>query len=169
MIVTIRKKILIYFSVLAITLTGGSFLLVYSVFSDFRMEEYQERLRQEIETTIKYLAEIKEIDHSILKSIDKYSINNLYTEKVILYDAEKKHIYSGIDDTQLGYQGEILKKLSASTPLIETNEDEFDVVGAYINFKGNAYYGIAKAYDLHGYSKLHFLRNIQSIFRLCFH
>jgi signal transduction histidine kinase len=58
------------------------------------------------------------------------------------------------------YSKQILEQLSFDEPWVETVEDKFDVVGAYLPFQEKSYYGISKAYDTFGYSKLEYLRNV---------
>jgi methyl-accepting chemotaxis protein len=84
----------------------------------------------------------------------------MYQEKVLLFDATKNLIYAGIDDTKIYFSADILKKLSPKNPWIETVEDQFDVVGVYFRFQNKDYYGITKAYDHFGFSKLDYLKNV---------
>lgn len=156
----IRKKIIIYFSATSILLTGVAFFFIYSLFSNYRTEEFQQRLKDKITTTLKFLVEVQQIDNDLLQTMDKYTINNLYQEKTLIFNEEKKLIYSGIDDTKILFSSDMLKNLSPENNLIEEKEGEFDVVGVYVKFNNQAYYGINKAYDMFGYSKLNFLRYV---------
>lgn len=156
----IRQKIILYFSATTIILVGISFLFIYSLFSNYRSEEFQQRLKDKVVTTLKFLVEIQQIDNELLQTMDKYTINNLYQERTLLFDENKNLIYSGINDTPiLSYEG-ILKKISPSNKIVHIKEKEFDVVGVYVNFKNKGYYGINKAYDKFGFSKLNYLKYV---------
>lgn len=157
---SIRSKILIYFSVLSIALVGIAFVLIYTLFSNYRREEFQQRIKDKTITTVKFLVEIEQIDHNLLQKMDEYTINNLYKEKVIIFNSDKSVEYTSIDDTKIKYQDDILKKLNPKNNLIETVEDDFDVVGICFRFNEKNYYGIAKAYDEFGLSKLFYLKSI---------
>jgi signal transduction histidine kinase len=156
----IRRKITLYFSSTAILLVGLSFLFIYTLFANFRQEEFDQRLREKTITTLKFLIEIQEIDHDLLQTMDKYTINSLYNEKVLLFDEHKKPIYTSIDDTQITYPDSILRLLSQTNPIIETIENKFQVVAMYFQIDGKSYYGITKAYDTFGISKLNYLKTI---------
>jgi len=156
----IRKKIIVSFSATSIVLTGIAFLFIYSLFSNYRTEEFQQRLKDKITTTLKFLIEVQQIDDDLLQTMDRYTINNLYQEKTLLFDEQKKLIYSGIDDTKILFSTDILNHLSPENDLIEVKEGDFDVVGVYIKFNNYGYYGINKAYDMFGYSKLNYLKYV---------
>ncbi len=156
----IRKKILVYFFTVAVSLVAVTFVVIYVIFSDFRQEEFRKRLGDEISTTIKYLIDIENINHDVILAMDKYTLNNLYTEKVLIFDANKKIIYTGIEDMEIEFSSSILRQLSETMPLIEKEEGDFEVVGAYIHLNNKSYYGIAKAYDKFGMTKLDFLKTV---------
>ncbi len=156
----IRSKILLYFSTLSISIVGVSFIIIYSLFSNYRSQEFLQRIKDKTITTVRFLVEIEQIDHNLLKTMDAYTINNLYKEKVLIFESHKKLIYSSVDDTKIKYRESILSSLSPSNNLIETTEDNFDVVGVCFKFGNNNYYGISKAYDEFGLDKLSYLESI---------
>lgn len=164
----IRSKINLYFSSLSIFIVGISFIIIYSLFSNYRTEEFQQRIKDKTITTVKFLVEIERIDHDLLQTMDEYTINNLYKEKVIIFDSNKKTLYTSVDDTKIKYQESILKNLSLTNKLIETSEDNFDVVGVCFEFGNKSYYGIAKAFDEFGLSKLVYLKSIFTIIFIIF-
>ncbi|MES2628794.1 MAG: HAMP domain-containing sensor histidine kinase [Bacteroidota bacterium] len=156
----IRQQIVAYSSLTTIALVAIVFFLIYQIFGEYRREEYQDRLRDKIIITLKFLAEVEQLDHDMLQRIDKFSINNLYTENLLLFDAKKRLIYSGIDDTKIRFAQTMLRELSKKKKLIETREKEYDVVGAYVEYNGRPFYGITKAYDTFGFAKLQFLKYV---------
>lgn len=157
---SIRKKILLYFSVIIITLAGISFLFIYTLFAQYREEEFQQRQKEKITNTLKFLTEIKNIDEGIIRTLDEITINKLYNEKLLIFDSNKMLIYSSIDDTPVPFSAEIINALSSEVPWIETKDGHYDVVGMYMVSDKNAYYAISKAYDVFGYSKLQYLKYV---------
>lgn len=153
----IRQKIILYFSATTIFLTGLILLFIYTLFAEYREEEFQQRLKDKITTSIKFLNEVRKTDRDLLLSLDRITINELYEEKILLFDEDKKLIYSSIDDTKIIFSNELLESLNADNHWIETKEGKFDVVAIYIRFNDKGFYGINKAYDTFGYSKLNFL------------
>lgn len=164
----IRSKILLYFSTLSISVVGIAFIVIYSLFSNYRTEEFQQRIKDKTVTTVKFLVEIEQIDHNLLQIMDEYTINNLFKEKVLIFDSNKKLIYASVDDTKIRYEQSILQNLSPENNLIETTEENFDVVGLCFQFGNKNYYGIAKALDDFGYGKLSYLKSIFISFFILF-
>ena len=55
-------------------------MIVILLFSDFRKQEFEERLHSKATTSIKLLVDVKEIDNNLLKIIDINSVHKLYNE-----------------------------------------------------------------------------------------
>ncbi len=159
---SIRRKILLYFSATIISLLGITLFFIYTLFYEYREEEFQQKQKQKITSTIKFLTEIKQGDESIIQAMDRISINEFYDEKLLIFDHAKELIYSSIDDLQIldREANEILGVLTIANPWLETKDDLYDVVGVYVKYNNNTYYGINKAFDESGYSKLDFLRYV---------
>lgn len=154
----IRKKILLYFSLTTISLTGVALFFIYTLFAEYREEEFQQRQKEKIKSTLFFLTEIKKADSELAKAIDRLTINYLYDEKLLFFNANKELIYSSIDDTPIQYSKEIIEKLSDANEWFESKDELYDVVGLYLQNDGKTYYGISKAYDKFGYSKLNYLK-----------
>jgi signal transduction histidine kinase len=92
--------------------------------------------------------------------MDRITIHDIYDEKLLIFDKSKALVYSSIDDTPVTFSAQILNALSAGQPLIEQQDGLYDVTGIYLEKDDKAYYGISKAYDISGYSKLYYLRNV---------
>ncbi|HLV40516.1 HAMP domain-containing sensor histidine kinase [Xanthomarina sp.] len=159
---SIRRKILLYFSATIISLLGMTLFFIYTLFYEYREEEFQQKQKQKITSTIKFLTEIRQADESIIQAMDRISINEFYDEKLLIFDHSKTLIYSSIDDLQIPQEevNNILKVLTIVNPWLETKDDLYDVVGVYVKYNNNTYYGINKAFDESGYSKLDFLRYV---------
>ncbi len=156
----ISQRIALYFSSVTVAVVGIAFFFIYTVFAEYREEEFQRRLQEKMTTTIQFLSDVRASDRDVFEAIDQLNINNLFQEKILLFDADKKLVYTGIDDTPILFSARILNELSPTNPWIETREEGFDVVGVYLQFEGKAYYGINKAYDTFGHSKLAYLKKV---------
>jgi signal transduction histidine kinase len=157
---SIRQKILIAFSLVTITLIGAAFLFIFTLFSEYREEEFQQRQKERITGTLRVLSEVKKLDEKIVKSLNRLTINDLYNEKLLIFDQNKQIIYTSIDDTPIPFSADILNKLSDKKTWIEQKDGLYDVVGISMTSQNSSYYGICKAYDTFGYSKLNYLSNI---------
>ncbi|TVR38876.1 MAG: sensor histidine kinase [Cryomorphaceae bacterium] len=157
---SIQRKILLYFSVTAIGLSALSLSFIYTLFYEFREEEFQQRQKAQVTNTVQYLSTVEQMESDILRAIDKISIERIYDEKTLLFNSQRELIYESLDDTSIPYFADILTALSAETPWIEQKDGLYDVIGMYLVVGGESYYGISKAYDEFGYSKLNYLRTV---------
>lgn len=157
---SIRKKILLYFSTSIVLLSGVAFFFVYALFYQYREKEFQQRQKEKITTTLKLLTEIKEIDEDLIQTMDLVTIHHLYDEKLLIFNKHKQPVYTSVDDTPIPFASDMLELLTPDEPSIERKDGLYDVVGAYIEYKGNVFWGISKAYDSFGYSKLKYLKYV---------
>lgn len=156
----IRKKMVLYFSSTTILLTGITALFIYSLFSGYRRNEFQQRLTDKIIFSLKFMDEVQQTSNNLLKHLDRITINDLYEEKMLLFDADKKLIFASLDDTKIENAEELLHRLSPKDKWIETREGNFDVIATAINLDGKEFYGIYKAYDTSGFQQLNYLKYI---------
>jgi len=156
--VSIRNKLSIAYTVVFLLFFGGSFTAIYFITEHYRQEEFYQRLKDKTFTTLNLLVEVNEINHEILQIFDKHTINNLYEEKLILFDSKGNVIYTSLDDTKILYPQDILKDLMGGEVEVERDEDKYQLLGVRFNYEGKVYYGINKAYDRFGKSKIFFLK-----------
>ncbi len=148
---------MLYFSLTSIALVGVAFVLIYSLFSRYRLDQFQVRIKEQTKNTLLFLSQAKGVNEEMVQSIDDFVINNFFKEKILIYDENKVMIYSSVDDTKINFPRDLLQELSAEKTEIGFYEDEYDVVGIYFPFEGKNYYGLAKAYDQAGFQKLQYL------------
>lgn len=157
---SLKEKIGLYFSIAITLLFGLSYLFIYAQFSQYREQEFQERQKQKIRTTITFLRQFRKLDEEILEDIAIQRIHQLYNEKTVIYNEDKKMIYTSLDDSPILVEKKILDNLSQYKTWIEEKEGIFDVIGVRMNIEGRIYYGISKAHDKFGYSKLSYLKYV---------
>src|SRR6188472_1162707 len=116
---SIRNKILLSFSGVTISLMAAALFFIYTLFSQYREAEFQQRQKVKIETTLKFLTEIKDIDQELIEAMDRITIHDIYDEKLLIFDKNKSLVYSSIDDTPIAFSNELLSKLSDKAPLLE--------------------------------------------------
>ncbi|ERM80395.1 hypothetical protein P872_13575 [Rhodonellum psychrophilum GCM71 = DSM 17998] len=158
----IRKKIIWNFSVVTIVLVGITLVFIYMLFYDYRKEEFQQQQQDKILTTLNFLREIREIDEKLIGTMDRVSIDEYYNEKILIFDANQRLIYSSIERSQITFTQNILSELSQEVDKVELKEGKFEILGIKIVSKGLVYYGISKAHDLAGFHYLDYLRFIFS-------
>jgi signal transduction histidine kinase len=150
----LKNKIIIFFSLTFTLVLGIALLAVYFSMAEYREEEFAQRLKEKTNTTYRLLVDFREIDHDLLQVLDETTVNSLYDEKILLFDAEGKLIYTSVDDTAILFPMQILRRLQQGEEEIFYFEDGYDVLAHTIHDKGKTFYAISKANDRYGKEKL---------------
>jgi signal transduction histidine kinase len=129
---------------------------VILLFSEFRSEEFQNRLRQKAISTIELLIEIKQGDQSIIKNIDKQKVDNLIDEKTLVFNKDFKLIYSSLYDTAFQWEADELKNLVNKKEFFKRKGDT-ETFGILYKYKNEDYYTMVSAVDTAGFRKLNYL------------
>lgn len=153
----IRDRIALLFALIV-----GSILLVFSgiiyfIASEYRQKEFYERLRQKARTTVRFLVEVKEVDATLLKIIDRNTLTALFEEKVLIFNEKNRLIYSSIDDEEIHYQPLLLEQVR-SRGYVETTDGDNELVGLQYQRGGQELVVLASAYDKSGQLNLQNLR-----------
>src|SRR3712207_5829111 len=107
----LKHRFPLIFSLLFSLVLAAVLLTIYQLFSNFRQQEFKERLSEKAETTVKLLLEVQEVDEQLLKIIDRNTLNRLYNEKVLIFNDSMQLIYSSIDDANISWEAQDLKRL----------------------------------------------------------
>ena len=148
-----RVRLLLLFSGLVAVILLITSLVTYISYASFRREEFYNRLEVKARTTARLLIDVREIDYDMLKLIDQNTINKLYEEKVLVFDAHNKLIYSSIDDHEIAYSPALLQQIRQQQQL-EYTENQSEVLALHYNEKGQNIVVLASAYDKYGRRKL---------------
>lgn len=130
------------------------------LFSEHREEEFQQQQFSKIKYTVGLVDEFNKMSEEVSRLLDKQDIHDFYDEKMLIYDKNKKLIFSSIDSLDISKANAILNRLSVSNDWIETREDGYDLIGVYLENDSKNYYAISKAYDFFGHSKKDFLQKV---------
>ncbi len=153
---TLRFKISLFISLLFTALFGlASFFIIYQ-YAQFRKEEFRQRLEEKAINTIRLLVEVKEVDNQVLKTIDQNSINKLYDEKTLVFDAHHRLLYSSLDDTRITWTEADLNYLRQHKTFFK-KEGDYEIYGVYHDTKQEDFYALISANDNYGKRKLRYL------------
>lgn len=155
---SLSNKISLIFSTVFLVAMGIALGSIYYFFDSYREQEFYQRLKERTLTTFKLLIEVKEIDQDLLQVLDRNTINHLYDEKLLLFNDKGDVIYNSVDDTPIPFPSQILSTLQNKDDEIEYKDGEYEVFAHRFYDQGKTYYGIMKAYDKYGKSKISFLR-----------
>ncbi|MBX2899283.1 MAG: HAMP domain-containing histidine kinase [Cyclobacteriaceae bacterium] len=153
----LRNKMLLFFAGTFPVVLGIALLAVYFSMAEYREEEFLQRLKEKTTTTLRLLIDVQKIDHDLLRALDETTINNLYDEKILLFDSNGQIIYASVDDTAVLFPLEVLRDLKGGRDEIFYREGEYDVYAHIIEKDGDRFYAIGKANDRYGKEKLRFL------------
>ena len=154
---TLKNRISLLVSLLFTILFGLASTVIFVLYSNFRKEEFRDRLEIKALSNIKLLVNVKEVDDQLLKMIDQNSINKLYDEKTLVFDSHFKLIYSSIDDAKINWSVEDLKYLKKHKTFFKQQGD-YEVYGVFYDTKDQDFYALISATDDYGKRKLLFLR-----------
>lgn len=152
----LKTKTVLIISILFTIVFAISIIIIYLLFADFRKDEFQNRLKEKAISSIKLLVEVEQIDKQLLKVIDQNSINKLYNEKTLIFDANFNLIYSSIDDTKIIWTIQDLKKLKNRKKIFK-KDNENEIYGFYYDTNEEDYYALVSAQDNYGKRKLEYL------------
>ncbi len=153
----IANQITLTFSVVFMIIMAVSLSLIYYFFASYRKQEFYQRLKDKTLTTFKLLVEQKKIDQDLLQVLDRNTINNLYDEKLLIFNEKGEITYNSVDDTPIHFPKNLLNVLQHEDDEIEYEEGEYEVFAHRFYDQNKAYFGIIKAYDKYGKNKLNFL------------
>jgi len=154
---TLKNRISLLVSLLFTILFGLASTLIFVLYSNFRKDEFKDRLEIKALSNIKLLVNVKEIDNQLLKMIDQNSINKLYDEKTLVFDSNYKLIYSSIDDAKIKWSIDDLKYLKKNKTFFK-KQGNYEVYGVFYDTKDKDFYALISATDNFGQRRLLFLR-----------
>lgn len=155
----IRTKLAYQFSLIVAAILVLFASSIYYLQSNYRIQEFRSRLKDEAFTVAKLLIQVDEVSPEVLKIVNKNSVNVLYKEQVVVYDSLQNVIYYSNDDEDYKVPLSILNEIRIKKEVGFTlNEKE--AVGILFTHKGKEYVAVASSYDRFGLSKLKNLRLI---------
>lgn len=157
----LRTRLTLLFALVFSTLIVVLNLFIYYSYADMRKDEFYLRLREKSENTLRLLADVDDIDHELLRVVDRNTINAMYEEKTLVFNGDKQLIYSSLDNHPVHYSEHLLDEIIEKGEVYFTDrETNSEVLGSYRVF-GNthAYLVLSTAYDRYGIEKLKDMRN----------
>lgn len=162
---TLKRKIAFNLSFAFSILFGLVMVIIYILFNGFRKDEFKDRFRKRLDFTVTFIEKSKNFEEEAPLFFDENSDNVLLNEKILIFDANKKLIYSTIKDQNVEWNESLLDDLDQKKVVYdESSHPEIYAVLSNINSKN--YYIVTTAIDVNGNSKLQFLKYLL-IFSYC--
>lgn len=148
----IKNKISIFFSLIVVFLLVTFSTIIYLFSSNYREEQFYERLKDKAKTTANLLFEVEQVDSVLLKIIDNANQTILYKEKIVIYNSNFSKIYDSREELDILINKNDVQQISEEDSK-RFKVNGFEILGITVIEKGQKYYVIASAYDKYGYSK----------------
>ena len=132
-------------------------VVIYISFNDFRREEFKERFRQRLVFTTHYISQNKNFDEIAPIFFNENEDNILLNEQFLIFNNEKKLIYSTVKDENVTWDQGLLSELDKSKTIYRQNTNP-EVYAALRSINGENYYILTSAEDINGNSKLEYLK-----------
>ena len=148
---TIRTRLTLLFTGIVSTLLLAFCVAIYLQNEFHRKREFQNRLREEAQTSAEILFGKDEISPDLLKLMDKNQMTVLSEEEIVIYDATDKIVYeSGTD--YLDIQPDILKKIRQEKEVFFQQKNR-EVLGIIFKNSNQELVVVASANDKYGLSE----------------
>ncbi|MBO9619158.1 MAG: HAMP domain-containing protein [Niabella sp.] len=152
---TLKRRIALSWSLAYSLLFGLLMIIIYFAFYDFRRDEFRQNLKDKSMVTAHFIAKTPDFLTGVPKFLSE-SDDGLYKEEILIFNPEKKLIYSTIKDTSVSWDDNILQRLDRNNEIyVENTTPEYFGIAPVID--GKKFYILTSAEDVNGRSKLRFL------------
>lgn len=155
--VSLKRKISIRISIVFSLLFAAVMSLVYFSFNDFRREEFENRFKQRLVFTARFIAQSKDFDEEAPIFFNENSDNVLLNEQILIFNQDKKLIYSTVKDENIQWDDNLLEELDKKNTIYKENSVP-EIYAAFRIIKGKKYYILTSAMDSNGVAKLNYLK-----------
>ncbi len=153
---TIQNKLTLQFALIAASILLTAALFIYILSAGFRQEEFYDRLSQKARSTARLLIEVNEVDHDLLKIIDRNTIS-LPSEQTIIYNYLNEEIYNSNETVDMLFDETLLDEIRIRQE-VRFHRGTKEFLGLLYTDQYNRFVVIASAVDVYGLRKLDYLK-----------
>lgn len=153
----IKNRFSVWFSLFFSLLLALVLIVVYTLFADFRKEEFKERLKNRAVATIRLLSEEDTINTRIIKQIDRNGNLIHRNEDLVIINGQYQLIYSTLDSTPVKWRMKDLKEIEEKRYILKTYGG-YEAYGVYERIRNQNYFLLFSARDRLGNRKLIYLK-----------
>lgn len=153
MLLTLR-----FIFIVAIIMVMAS-LLIYYFSSNYRKDEFYNRLQNKANNTAKLLIEVDEVDINLLRKIEKDNPISLPSEKIIIYNYQNETLFSTDENKTIQINQDLLDQVRLEDE-IRYEQGNYEVLGFLFKARYDRFVVVAAATDIYGLNKLKNLRTI---------
>ncbi|MCW2118993.1 sensor histidine kinase [Flavobacterium sp. 7A] len=164
---TLKTRISLLVSALFAVLYGIACVFIFTLASNFREEEFIDRLEVKALKTLRFLSDNKNPDYELLREIDNNSVYKLNNEETLIFDSNFKLMYSSVEGQKINWNVTDLKYLKKHKSFFKkVGQNEF--YGIFIDTNAKDYFVLVSANDRYGNRKTIYLQYILIISYLAF-
>lgn len=153
----LKQRFSLIFSLIFTILLGTVLFILYTLFSNYRKDEFQETLTETGETTLNLVMEINKAGHELSREINNNSIIKLYNARVLIFDHSLQLVYSSQKDKAINWSVSDLNLLARKDNFYRL-ENNIDYIGMRRMYGKENFYILVSAEDKFGISKLNYLK-----------
>ena len=151
---SIRTRLAVQFVMLASLVLGVSFLAVYLRSTDFRREEFVNRLRDHGESAAKLLIQVDEVDDRLLRKMEEFSPVRMPEEAISIYGNDDSLVFHlGREQRPQGVAQAFLDSIRNKGQFV-ANYGERELCGFVFKDHDDSFVVLASAQDIYGRRKL---------------
>lgn len=156
---TIRNRLTIQFIILVALIMGISLIAIYYSSSQFRQDEFYERMESRAYNTAKLLIKVDEVDENLLKKMEEDNPVRLPEEAIMIFDYKDSLIYMDDPDKLITVDNQLLDEIRLNAH-VEYREGEREYLGYLFTDRYDRFAIVISAIDIYGKSKLNNLLRI---------
>ncbi|MFH2142927.1 MAG: HAMP domain-containing sensor histidine kinase [Bacteroidota bacterium] len=158
----IRQKLTYQFIAFVAIILFLSSIAIYYFSSNYRKEDFYNRLFSKASNTAKLLIEIEEVDSALLKKMEKDNPVSMPDEKITIFDYKNEIIYSSDEENSLKIKPNMLDDIRLEKEK-RYKQGSNEVLGFLFADKYDRFVVLISAQDVHGLKKLKNLRTVLAI------
>jgi len=149
----IRTKLTLRFIGITAVIMVMASALIYVFSSDYRKDDFYNRLSNKANNTAKLLIEVDEVDAELLRKIEEDNPVGLPGEKIIVYNYQDKIVFTTDEEQELRIPEELIDQIRLDEE-VRFVQNNFEVLGFLFKSKYDRFVVIAAATDIYGFKKL---------------
>ncbi|PKP45568.1 MAG: two-component sensor histidine kinase [Bacteroidetes bacterium HGW-Bacteroidetes-12] len=153
----IKTKLTLQFTLIVTLILTLFSISIYYFSSTYREKEFYNRLENKALDNVRLLIDVKEIDHDLLKIIDRNTNLSLYNEKVMIFNYKNELLYNSSDNDSIEITPEILNNIRLEKE-VRFTDDKIEILGLLYTDKFDRFVVLASAFDKYGRNKLNNLK-----------
>lgn len=156
---TIRNRLTLQFIILVALIMGTAHVAIYYSSSQFRQDEFYERMESRAYNTAKLLIQVDEVDENLLKKMEEDNPVRLPEEAIKIFDYKDSLIYGDDLEGAIEVDNQLLDEIRLNAH-VKYKIGEREYLGYLFTDRYDRFAIVISAVDIYGKSKLNNLLRI---------